>query len=146
MATALFFVQKLLIPIKFQIQTNDNPSKEQAYQLFTCTGIICVGRGCLFSMCVMLCYMCGCHIRFVRRAHTNSLNSSPLTGSDFERTVVKGAWFSIHTNKIRGSGCFNKWLPHICSISGGVHILSRLAQLMIITRYHFHAVYLRLFT
>ena len=32
MATALFFVQKLLIPIKLQIQTNDNPSKEKTHQ------------------------------------------------------------------------------------------------------------------
>jgi len=94
----------------------------------------------------MLCYMCGCHIRCVRRAHKVSVNSSPLTGTDFERTVVKGARFSILTNIIREPGCFNEWLPQLCSISGGVHILSRLAQLMIITRYHFHAGYLQFYT
>jgi hypothetical protein len=138
--------QKLLIPIKFQIQTNDNPSKEQVYQPFTCTGIICVGSSCLFSVSVMLCYLCRCHISCVRRAHAVSVNSSPLTETDFERTVVKGARFSILANKIREPGCFNKWLPQLPSISDGVHILSRLAQLMVITGYNFHAGYLQLYT
>lgn len=141
-----FFFQKPLIPIKFQIQTNDNPRKEQAYQPFTCTGIICVASSFLFRISVTLCYMGGCRIRCVRRAHSVSLNSSPLTGSDFERTVGKGARVSILTNTIREPECFNKWLPQLCAISGGVRILSRLAQLMIITPYHFHVGYLQLYT
>ena len=63
---SFFVFLKVLIPIKFQIRTNSNPSIEQAYQLFTYTGISCVGRRPLLSISLLLCYMCGWHIKLLK--------------------------------------------------------------------------------
>ena len=129
-------MQKLLIPIKFQIQTNDNPSKSRHTNLPHVLGLFVLGvAACLVYL--LCCVTCADVILDVfAGAHTVSVNSSPQTGTDFERTVVKGARFSLLANKIREPGCFKKWLPQLCSVNGGVHILSRLAQLMIITRFN----------
>jgi hypothetical protein len=141
-----FFVQKLLIPINSRSEQMTIPVKSRHTNLSHVLGLDLWGvASCLvYQLCCVTC----ADVRLSEFAGRTRLTWTLRHWLEQTLSVLssKEPGSRYLTTKIREPGCFNKWLPHLCSISDGVHIISRWTQLvcMIITRYHLHAEYLQL--